>query len=152
MVRMMIAALVLLATMALPSVAARANAMQSSATSLAMDFLSALGRLDFEGAGLLLDEDAVLDLPYAGDGMTLHGRAAILDFFRKTMGSSVAGIEYRLGRAYPSPEAGAVVIEITTRGRTAAGREYTNLLVGIFEIRDGRIALFREYFNPARLN
>jgi len=148
----MVAVLVLLATASSPEAQARASTMESSDTSIAMTFLSALGRLDFDSAGSLLDESAVLDLPYAGEGMTVRGRAEILEFFRKTMGGSIAGIEYRLEHAYPSPEAGAVVIEITTQGRNAAGSEYTNRLVGIFKIRDGRIVLFREYFNPARLN
>jgi len=116
-----------------------------------MDFLGAVGRLDFDAAGSLLDEDAVLELPYAGDGLIVRGRADILQFFRRSMGKSVAGIVYKLDRAYPSPEAGAIVLEISTQGRMATGREYTNRLVGIFVLRGGKIVLFREYFNSAKL-
>jgi signal transduction histidine kinase len=50
--------------------------------------------------------------------------------------------------AYPSPEAGASVLEVCTRGRTAAGRDYTNWLVAIFEFRGGKIVLLRESINP----
>jgi len=116
-----------------------------------MDFLAALGRLDFDAAALLLDEDAVLDLPYVRNGLIVRGRADILQFFRQSMSKSVSGIVYRLDQAYPSPEAGAIVLEISTQGRTATGLEYTNRLVGIFVFRDSKIVLFREYFNSAKI-
>jgi limonene-1,2-epoxide hydrolase len=116
---------------------------------IAMEFLGAVGRLAFEAAGLLLDEEAVLELPYVNDGLTIRGRADIVQFFRRSMGKSVAGIEYRLDQAYPSLE--AIVLEISTQGRTAAGEDYTNRLVGIFKFRGEKITLFREYFNPARV-
>jgi hypothetical protein len=72
-----------------------------------MSFLGALGRLDFDAAASLLDEGAVLDLPYINDGLIVRGRADILQFFRQSMSKSVSGIVYRLEQAYPSPEAGA---------------------------------------------
>jgi ketosteroid isomerase-like protein len=122
--------------------------MQHHEVSLAMEFLASLGRLDFDAASAFLDENVVLDLPYANDGLVLRGRDGILRFLKKTMAGVVARIEYKMERAYPSPEAGAIVLEISTQGRTPAGREYTNRLVAIFEFRGGKIALFREYFNP----
>jgi limonene-1,2-epoxide hydrolase len=98
-----------------------------------------------------LGEDAVLDLPYVNDGLIVRGRPDILQFFQRSMGRSVSSIVYKLDRAYPSPAAGAVVLEISTQGRTEAGRDYTNRLVGVFVFRDGKIALFREYFNSGRV-
>lgn len=133
------------------SAAPRAGATTGSDVSVAMDFLGALGRLDFDAAGSLLDEEAVLELPYVNDGLIVLGRADILQFFRRSMGKSVGGIVYKLDKAYPSPEAGAIVLEISTQGRTATGRDYTNRLVGVFVLRAGRILLFREYFNSTNL-
>jgi ketosteroid isomerase-like protein len=117
-----------------------------------MDFLSALGRLDFDAAAALLAEDAVLDLPYVNDGLIVRGRADIMQFFQQSMRKSVSGIAYKLEQAYPSPKAGAIVLEISTQGHSATGREYTNRLVGIFMFRDGKIVLFREYFNSAKID
>lgn len=133
------------------SAAARSRAKRSSEVRIAMRFLETLGRHDFDAAASLLDEDAVLDLPYVNDGLVVRGRADILRFFRQSMSRSVAGIVYKLAQAYPSPEGRAIVLEISTQGRTAAGREYTNRLVGIFQFRDRKIVLFREYFNSAKL-
>jgi limonene-1,2-epoxide hydrolase len=78
-------------------------------------------------------------------------KADILAFLRRSMSKSVAGIVYTLQRAYPDPKAGWTVLEISTRGRTASGHDYTNRLVGIFVYRSGRIVLFREYFNLAKI-
>lgn len=125
--------------------------MHDSEVSQAMAFLAALGRHEFNGAGAMLDEEAVVELPYAGEGITLNGRAEAMAFFRRTMGQSAAHIEYRLDQAYPSRQAKALVLEISTQGRTQAGRDYTNRLVAVFRFRKGRIVLFREYFNPGRV-
>ena len=133
------------------SAAAVTRATKVSEVPLAMNFLGALGRLDFDDAASLLDEDAVLDFPYVNDGLIVRGRADILQFFRQSMSKSVSGIVYRLEQAYPSPEAGAIVLEISTQGRTATRHEYPNRLVGIFVFRDGKIVLFREYFYSAKI-
>lgn len=153
MLRKIILVTALLAAASVPaSAAARTRGTEASEVPVAMDFLAALGSLDFDAAASLLDDDAVLDLPYVNDGLIVRGRANILQFFRRSMSKSVSGITYKLEQAYPSPKAGAVVLEISTQGRTAAGREYTNRLVGIFVFRDGKIVLFREYFNSAKIS
>jgi limonene-1,2-epoxide hydrolase len=150
--RMAVAGALLAGTLAVsPACLAKDRAVQTIEVSTAMAFLGALGRLDFDAAGQFLEEDASLELPFAGEGLTVRGRQEILQFFRKSMGKSTAAIEYNLDRAYPSPEAGALVLEISTRARTATGRGYTNRLVAIFEFRGEKISLFREYFNPMPL-
>lgn len=150
--RMILAAALLGIAFSVPaSAAARTRATKVSEVPIAMTFLEALGRLDFDAAGSLLDDDAVLDLPYVNEGLIVRGRAEILQFFRRSMRNSVAGIVYKLDKAYPSPEAGAIVLEISTEGQSATGRQYTNRLVGIFVFRNGKILLFREYFNSARI-
>lgn len=142
----------LAAAIAVPaSAAARTHATAVSEVTIAMSFLGALGRRDFDAAASLLDDEAVLDLPYVNAGLIVRGRADILQFFRRSMSKSVSAIVYKLEQAYPSPEAGALVLEISTQGRTATGREYTNRLVGIFVFRGGKIVLFREYFNSAQI-
>jgi ketosteroid isomerase-like protein len=152
MTRKLILAAGLIATgMSVPaSAAAGTRPTEQAEVAIAMNFLGALGRLDFDAAGSILDEDAVLDLPYVNDGLIVRGRADILQFFRQSMSRSVSGIAYNLENAYPSPQTGAVVLEISTQGRTVTGHDYANRLVGIFMFRDGKIVLFREYFNSAK--
>lgn len=150
--RVAVAAALLAGTLCgVPAYSAEDHVMQSPEVPVAMDFLAALGRKDFDAAGQMLDDDAVLELPFAGEGLTVKGRPEIVQFLRRSMGNSVAAIAYKLDRAYPSPEAGALVLEVSTQGQAASGRAYTNRLVTIFAFRRGKIVLFREYFNPAPL-
>jgi ketosteroid isomerase-like protein len=120
-------------------------------TQSAMAFLTALGRLDFEGAGAFLAEDAVLDLPYAGAGRRVTGRSQVLAFFRNTMTGKVGHIAYRLDHAYPGREPGVTVLEVSTKIDAAQGGAASNRLVAIFRFEGGKIVLFREYFNPTPL-
>jgi ketosteroid isomerase-like protein len=123
--------------------------MEGAETQAAMAFLSALGRLDFDGAGALLDDDTVLDLPFAGAGHVVTGRAQVLTFFRDTMTGKIAQIAYHLDHAYPSREPGATVLEVSTKVEGPQGGTVSNRFVAIFRFRRGKIVLFREYFNPA---
>jgi limonene-1,2-epoxide hydrolase len=142
----------LLIAIAIPArAAAPIPAPEAGDISIAMNFLGSVGRLDFDAATALLDKDAVLDLPYVNEGLIVRGQDNIVQFFRRTMAKSIAGIAYKLEQAYPSPTAGATVLEISTQGRTATGQNFTNRLVGIFVIRNGKIVLFREYFNAAKI-
>jgi ketosteroid isomerase-like protein len=114
-----------------------------------MEFLASLGRLDFDGASAFLDEDAVLDLPYAGPGHVVRGRSQIVGFFQGTMTGKVGHITYQLDHAYPSREPGVTVLEVSTKVEAAQGGAASNRLVAIFRFQGGKIVLFREYFNPA---
>lgn len=134
-----------------PAYATEAPGARPDEVPTAMAFLTALGRLNFDSAGLFLDDEAILGLPFAGKGMVVKGRKPVLNFFRKSMSASIESIQYRMDHAYLGRDADSVVMEITTQGRTKAGRDYTNRLVAVFEFRNGKILLFREYFNPIPL-
>ena len=62
----------------------------------------------------------------------------------------------RLFACLPFPEvavhgelpSGQVVAEYRSEGLTRSGRRYANSYVGFFGMRDGRIACWREYFDP----
>lgn len=110
------------------SAAARTRATEVSEVPIAMDFLAARGRLDFDAAASLLDEDAVLDLPYVNDGLIVRRQADILQFFRRSMSKSVSGIVYKLDQAYPSPKAGAR-LTAPSRGERPTSASRPNLVV-----------------------
>lgn len=51
------------------------------------------------------------------------------------------------GRSYWCPDSSMYVMEATSDAKLAHGTEYRNAYVFLIEIRDGRISLWREYFN-----
>ncbi|CAN7482415.1 nuclear transport factor 2 family protein [Phenylobacterium sp. LjRoot225] len=125
------------------------NKTGDAETQSAMAFLASVGRLDFTGAETLLAEDAVLELPYAGAGHVVSGRSQVLNFFRQTMTGKVRHIEYRLDQAYTGRTPGVIALEVSTTVQTVPDGTAVNRLVAIFRFRQGKITLFREYFNPA---
>jgi ketosteroid isomerase-like protein len=52
---------------------------------------------------------------------------------------------------YPSPESNSIVIEAISSGTLVRGGRYSNQYVFIFTFTEGKISLWREYFNPLRL-
>lgn len=132
-----------------PEMTSEQTGADDAETQSAMAFLSALGQLDFERAGALLDDNVVLDLPFAGAGHVVTGRSQVVDFFRNTMSGKVARIAYQLDDAYPRRAPGATVLEVSTKVEGAHGGTTSNRFVAVFRFKHGKIVLFREYFNPA---
>jgi ketosteroid isomerase-like protein len=85
------------------------------------------------------------DLPLAGPW---KGRDQIVDDFLRAVGSEL----YEAGsQSFEFPtliaEGDTVALEWHVQARTAAGLEYDNEYCGIFIVRDGRIAVVREYLD-----
>ena len=85
------------------------------------------------------------DLPIAGPW---HGRDRIVDDFLGAVGGSL----FEAGsQAFEFPtmiaEGDTVALEWRVRARTARGADYENAYCGIFVVRDGRIAVVREYLD-----
>ena len=84
------------------------------------------------------------DLPISG---TWSGRDTIMaDFFGTAMAYYEPG-SVSLEVTGMVAEGDQVTLEWTSRARTAAGEPYENFCIGVFTVRDGRIAAVREYMD-----
>jgi uncharacterized protein len=84
------------------------------------------------------------DLPISG---TWTGRDAIMaDFFGTAMAHYEPG-SVSLEVTGMVAEGDQVTLEWTSRARTAGGEPYENFCIGVFTVRDGRIAAVREYMD-----
>jgi uncharacterized protein len=52
---------------------------------------------------------------------------------------------------YPSPETDSIVVEAQSEGQLTQGGTYSNQYVFVFKFANGKIVLWKEYFNPLRL-
>lgn len=116
-----------------------------------MDFLTGLEDKDMARVNAVWAEDAVQEMPYvpAGFPSRVVGKQALIQQYAgwpKNAGKA----EFTDGiRFYPTldPQVVAVeyhgVSEIVTTGRT-----YDQRYFGLFHVADGKIQLFREYFDP----
>jgi uncharacterized protein (TIGR02246 family) len=84
------------------------------------------------------------DLPIAG---VWRGREAILGEFLATAMTYYAPGSVDLEITAVIAEGDRVVLQWTSRARTRDGRPYENGCIGVFTVRDGRIAAVREYMD-----
>ncbi|GGH49527.1 nuclear transport factor 2 family protein [Frigidibacter albus] len=92
--------------------------------------------------------DIVFEFPFAPEGMParLEGRAALAGHLAK-LGPLIDFGEMTLGAVHPAGE--TVVIEFTCTGRgTQTGTPYDQTYISVVTMRDGRIACYRDYWNP----
>jgi len=94
--------------------------------------------------------DGVLEFPYAPAGLPrrLDGRKAIESHLRLVSGLLSIGemldVEVLLGR-----EGTRAVLEFRCEGTArATGKPYWQRYVSVITLREGRIALYRDYWNP----
>jgi ketosteroid isomerase-like protein len=106
---------------------------------------------DYVALSGLVTEDAVFEVPYAD--MVAKGRSEFLKVFSETTAQLFDNLTFAVESIYVcDPPPATVVVEYRSRATLrSTGKPYRNQYVGIFVIRDERIDLWREYFNPMEL-
>ena len=84
------------------------------------------------------------DLPISG---TWRGRNTILGEFLATAWSHYEPGSVAIEITGIIAEGDRAVMQWTSRARTTAGRPYENRCIGVFDVRDGRIASVHEYMD-----
>jgi ketosteroid isomerase-like protein len=120
-----------------------------TAVDVATDFLARLGELDIEGALANFADDAVQEMPYspAGFPQRLDGLEAI----RRQYGGlpdAYRSMHFEVAARHQTTDPARVVLEYTGSIELNAGGRYDNTYIGVFDVVDGRITRFREYFDP----
>lgn len=123
-----------------------------TANAMLVAMLRAIEAQDLGALGDLLAEDAVFDGPFGLQGPTLaRGRQAVLDLMAGVFENLFEHAEFFIEREYPCTDANVGIAEYRSQVRLRSGKPYANRYITVCEVKDGRIALFREYFNPLAL-
>jgi hypothetical protein len=120
------------------------------------DLFSRLNARQFGTLEELLDDDAVFDVAYMPERTSfpnpVRGAKAFQDVFETGVASMFNRLDFEVLETYLGEDPDVIVVEYASSGVAApTGRPYSNRYVGIFTVRDGRIAQWREYHNPARM-
>jgi uncharacterized protein len=110
-----------------------------------------LSARDYDGVADLLADDVEFDLAYAPEGLPMPtvGRDAVRGLVVGIIGAMFDPFVITVRSVYPGAEPGLLVAEYASDGTvTHNGKQYVNRYVGIFRVRDGRIAFWREYHDP----
>jgi len=110
--------------------------------------LELIGALKVEEALAYVADDLVLELPLRHDGgpQVMNGEAA-----RRFVGSIpklFSRMNFTEITVHGRAPNGIVAAEYRSNGLTRAGQPYVNSYAGFFEVRGGKIARWREYFDP----
>ena len=107
---------------------------------------------DADGLADLFAPDAVIEFSFHGPpGMPvrLEGREAIREYSRRAVESPLRLEEYDVTQLYQSQDPEVVIAEVRARATvTTTGRSLTATSVQILRIREGHIALWRDFADP----
>lgn len=101
-----------------------------------------------------IHDDIVMEAPYQAfhQGPMKRGREGFMAGFR-FVPNVFKSFKLNIHEIYDCPDQDVVVFEQTSFGIFAAnGSSYQNRYIMVFQFRDGKIVLWREYFNPEIMN
>jgi uncharacterized protein len=107
---------------------------------------------DVDGLADLYAPDAVWEAPFAGPpGMPvrLEGREAIREYSRQVLAAPLRIEGYEVAELYQSQDPEVVIAEMRAKLTvTASGRSIETTSIQVIRIREGHIALVRDFANP----
>jgi uncharacterized protein len=106
---------------------------------------------DIDGFADLFAPDGVIEAPFAPPGAParLEGREAIREYSRHLMASPLRLVDFEVIELYPTQDPEVVIVELRTKGTiTTTGRPFTATSIQVLRIREGEIALFRDFADP----
>lgn len=116
---------------------------------IARQFLTGLDSMDIDAALSNFADNGVQELPFSPDGFP--DRLDGIDALRRQYGGlpdAYTSMTFDVTAAYPMADPEWVALEYRGSIELAAGGRYDNDYIGLFHVVDGKIRLFREYFNP----
>jgi len=108
---------------------------------------------DAEGFADLFAPDAVMEFcfhgPPGGAPVRIEGREAIRAYTRRVTASPLQVKDYEVTELYQAQDPAVVIVEMrSTATLTTTGRSVTAASIQVLRIRDGQIALFRDFADP----
>ena len=107
---------------------------------------------DADGFADLFAPDAVIESTFAGPPGTpvrLEGREAIREYSRRVMASPLRMEDFEVVELYQTQDPEVVIVEMRAKGTvTTTGRPFATTSVQILRIREGHIALWRDFADP----
>ena len=106
---------------------------------------------DTDGFVDLFAPDGAIELPFAGPDLPsrLDGQQAIRDFSSRAAASPLRIDDLQTVAVHHTSDPEVVIVELLSHVTFATtGRRLAVRSIQVFRIRDGKILLFRDYFNP----
>lgn len=117
------------------------------------ELMRAVSEFDFDAIPAHLHDELVIDIPFQGffQGPIKRGGAQIAAGFR-FIPQVFRTFRLTITEIYDCPAQDVVVFEQRSEGEFVTGAPYSNRYVMVFGFRDGKVVLWRECFDPVRMN
>jgi uncharacterized protein len=107
---------------------------------------------DIDGFADLFTLDAVMEFAFhgsPGSPMRIEGREAIREYSRQIMALPLRLEDFEVVELHQAQDPEVAIVEVrSTATLTTTGRSLTATSIQILRIRDGHIALFRDFADP----
>lgn len=120
---------------------------------IAKSMLRFLEEKDIPSWHKLWNEDAVQEMPFAPKGFPtrLEGKQALLNQY-KDLPNNFVSMKFPIESIMTMEDPNIVVFEYRGVIELKTGGTYNNRYIGMLKIKNGKISLFKEYFDPVILN
>ena len=126
------------------------EALRAATVNIMIAYQTLISQKRFDEWIELWAEDGELDFPFAPAGRKriYRGKREILAYMSGTTGKvAIDGTESM--RLFPMQDPTMAVVELTIKGHVpASGAAYNQSYVLFFEVEDGKLKRYREYWNP----
>jgi uncharacterized protein len=115
-------------------------------------FFELMRERDIDAWGELWAADGHIVVPYPPEGFPtrIEGRADIVAGFRRLFGNFET-FDYAIRTLHRTPDPDMILVEWHVSARVAStGYRYEGDPITVFVFRDGRIAEYRDYFDPQK--
>lgn len=121
-------------------------------TDIVTELLRAEARRDIATMAALLADDVVFEMPFAEPPTVIRGREDLQKLLEEFLHGFYADFTLHDITVTPAREPGRYYAEYSSTGRVAAKpHEYRQRYAAVFQVRDGKVTTWREYFNPLPL-
>lgn len=120
---------------------------------LITSYLDAVATLDVDAVAPLFTEDGKVVIPYAPEGIppVIEGRDAIEAYYKALPGMATE-LNFSNYRIHALDEDGEFVAQYTSdSSMKSTGAGYRNIYITRVTVRDGKIAVLAEFFDPIPL-
>lgn len=127
---------------------------ESANVRVVREVMRLMSEFRFDEAAGYLHDDVIVDCPYQAfhQGPLRRGKTLVAAGFQ-FVPMIFSRFRLSIGEVYDCPGDDTVVFEMESDGIFAAnGTAYRNQYLMVFGFRDGKVVLWREYYNPKRMN
>ena len=128
---------------------ATSTTLRETNKQIAREFLRLLEVMDIEAWAELWAEEGIQEMPFPPDGLPprIVGKAALYNHY-KYLPEMYVSMRFPISNLQTLEDPEWVIAEYTGEIPIKTGGYYNNRYCSLFHIRNGKILLTREYFNP----